>query len=62
MKVTMEKKCLERGDDHALEVYGRLQGIVDLVSEEAKYCVKCLVDLSRSRSDKVLSVLTQEYQ
>ena len=39
--------CLARGDSYAMEVYGRLQGLNDLVSEEAMYCKNCHRDLSR---------------
>ena len=34
---------LERGDSWGLEIVGQLGGIVDLVSEEARYHIACKV-------------------
>ena len=48
--------CLARGDDYAMEVYGRLQGLNDLVSEEAMYCKNCHRDLSRPPKSREVQV------
>ena len=56
IKGTLEEMCLARNDRKALEVYGRLAGLNDLVSEEAMYCVSCFVDLGRKNPGQVCTV------
>jgi hypothetical protein len=49
MKDTVEKKCLERNDDWAREVHGRINACADLPSHEAVYHGQCQINFYTGR-------------